>query len=639
MSKSRVSGAVAFITVAVLLGACSSSSNSARPATSANTVASVSSDAQPTTSSLPVASSTSAASDATSSPVSAATSSPTTVATSSSDASSSTQSTAPKRLGASDPGGASAGDPTQAAYTPTGSLVADDGFRPDVNGFAFQNYGRVPAGGTDMVAADVQKIFGDGVCADATSGKCDLIPEAQAWLDKTNAAMGGGHCYGFAVATQLLWQTAGLKPGDFGADTTPVLKVDGNNALQRQIATNWAYQVLDSVNAARVQGTPNDIIAKLKSALVPNPTELYVVAFFNKAGGHAVTPYALEDAGNGIVNILVYDNNWPGVTRAVKVDTNANTWSYVAALNPNEKSELYQGDATTGNLMLYPTATALTKQPCPFCGKVQAAGASGIKMTSAPVTTGSTPTAGGAAAMDEIYLSGSDTEHGHLLITNPAGQRLGYVDDKVVNEIPGADVITPMSDQSWLVNEEPEYHVPDGVTYTITIDGTALTAADVETVGLIGPSYDLAVSGIDLHPGETDTLVAAPDATQLTYKASSAQTPTFDLGVSDSKADYAFTISGEADQPGGTVKIGLPREAGTLSIDTGDSTGTATLDLAMTREDETGVLNFKNHGIALASGDTASLQFGSWSADGDPIPLVLNHGGTQTTEMLTDTPG
>ena len=575
----------------------------------------------------------------TSSPVTVA---PVTVATGSSDASSSTPSTAAKSLGASDPGAASAGDPTKAAYTPTGSLIADDGFRPDANGFAFQNYGQLPAGGTNMVAADVQKIFGDGVCADATAGKCDLIPEAQAWLDKTNAAMGGGHCYGFAVATQLLWQTAGLKPGDFGAGTTPALSVAGNDSLQRQIATNWAYQVLDSVNAARVKGTPNDIIAKLKSALVPNPTELYVVAIFNNTGGHAVTPYALEDAGNGIVNILVYDNNWPGVTRAVKVDTNANTWSYLAALNPNEKSELYQGDATTGNLLLYPTATALTKQPCPFCGKVQVAGASGIQMTSAPVTTdttGSSPTAAGATAMDEIYLSGGDTEHGHLLITNPAGQRVGYVDGKVVNEIPGADVIAPMSDQSWLVNEEPEYHVPDGVTYTITVDGTALKAADVETVGLIGPSYDLAVSGIDLQPGETDTLVAAPDATQLTYKASSAQTPTIDLGVSDSKADYSFTISGETDQPGSTVKVGLPREAGTLSLDTGGSTGTTTLDLAMTREDEKGVLNFKHKGIALASGDTASLQFGSWSADGDPIPLVLSTGGTQTTEMLTDTPG
>ena len=629
---------MAWVSVATLLGACSSSNNSGTPATSLASASSVSSGAEPATSSVAAESSTTTSSpDASSSPGSVATSSsPSSVATTS------TQSSAPKSLGAADPGAASAGDPTQAAYTATGALIADDGFRPNVNGFAFQNYGQLPTGGTNMVPADVQKIFGDGVCADATSGKCDLIPEAQSWLDKTNAMMGGGHCYGFAVATQLLWQTAGLKPGDFGAGTTPALTVADNAALQRQIATNWAYQVLDSVNAARVKGTPNDIVTKLKASLVPNPTELYVVAIFNNTGGHAVTPYALEDAGNGIVNILVYDNNWPGVTRAIKVDTNANTWSYLAALNPNEKSELYQGDATTGNLLLYPTSPALTKQACPFCGKVQAAGASGLRKATVPVTTdttGAPSTAAGAPAMDEIYLSGGDTEHGHLLITNPSGQRIGYVNGKVVNEIPGADVIAPMSDQSWLVSEEPEYHVPDGVTYTVTIDGTALTAADAETVGLIGPSYDLAVSAIDLHPGETDTLVAAPDATQLTYTASSAETPTFDLGVSDTQADYAFTISGETGQPGSTINVGLPREAGTLSIDTGSSSGTATLNLTMTREDDKGLLNFKHDGVTLAAGDSASLQFGSWSADGDPIPLVLNQGGTQTNQMLTDTPG
>lgn len=536
-----------------------------------------------------------------------------------------------------DPGAASAGDPTKAAYTPTGPLIADDGFRPAVNGFAFQNYGAVPPGGTNMVAADVQKIFGDGVCADTKGGSCNLTPEAQNWMDQTNAAMSGGHCFGFAVATQLLWQNAGLKPADFGADTAPALKDVGNDALQRQIAVNWAYQVLDSVNAAKVKGTPDDIIARLKTALVKNPTELYTVAIFNATGGHAVTPYALEDAGNGIVNILVYDNNWPGVTRAIKVDTTANTWSYLAALNPAEKAELYQGDATTQNLLLYPTTNALKTQPCPFCGKVQAP-VSGLKSASGAVV-GSAATAD-ATAIDDIYLtSGSDTSHGHLLITNPSGQRVGYVDGKLVDEIPGAEVIQPMSDESWLVDQEPEYHVPDGVTYTITIDGTGLAAADPETVGVIGPSSDLEVNAIDLQPGQKDTLVAGPDATELSYTASSTRTPTFEIAVSDAKAYYNFTISGVADAPGSTVKLGLPPTAGTLSIDTQNSTGTATFDLSMSREDADGQLNFDHKGIDLAAGDDASLQFGNWAADGQSIPLVLNQGGTHTTETLTDVTG
>src|SRR5207248_225671 len=45
-----------------------------------------------------------------------------------------------------DPGQLSAGDPSQAGYTPTGPLVADNGFRPETDGFAFENYGKAPEG-------------------------------------------------------------------------------------------------------------------------------------------------------------------------------------------------------------------------------------------------------------------------------------------------------------------------------------------------------------------------------------------------------------------------------------------------------------------------------------------------------------
>ncbi|HEV3225433.1 MAG TPA: hypothetical protein VGZ52_01315, partial [Acidimicrobiales bacterium] len=81
-----------------------------------------------------------------------------------------------------DPGTLSAGDPSQAGYTPTGPLVADDGFRPETDGFSFENYGKAPEGQPprmNLTAVEMRKLFGDAVCADASSGKCDLIPPAQ----------------------------------------------------------------------------------------------------------------------------------------------------------------------------------------------------------------------------------------------------------------------------------------------------------------------------------------------------------------------------------------------------------------------------------------------------------------------------
>src|SRR5262249_54391847 len=180
--------------------------------------------------------------------------------------------------------------------TPIGT-VADTGFRPPQNGFSFQNYGNSLSNGaapTNLTAADVQKLFGDGVCADAQLRKCDLIPEAQAWLESTNEAMAGGHCYGFSVLAALIWDGK-VKVSTLGAGNATSLAIDNNLPLQRDIAYDWALQTLDSVQSERTVGSPNQILDKLRQVLKPNPSQTYTIAFWKRdgSGGHAVTPYAV----------------------------------------------------------------------------------------------------------------------------------------------------------------------------------------------------------------------------------------------------------------------------------------------------------------------------------------------------------
>ncbi|MHB8467114.1 MAG: hypothetical protein ACYDD7_20060, partial [Acidimicrobiales bacterium] len=180
-----------------------------------------------------------------------------------------------------------------------------------------------------------------------------------------------------------------------------------------------------------------------------------------------------------------------------------------------------------------------------------------------------------------------------------------------------------------------DYYVPDGVKYTITLDGSGLSESDNETVGVIGPSYDLSASDINLNPGEKDTLGIAPDATSFTYMASRAETPQLELAVSDSQADYTFDVSGASDVEGSTVTLGLPAEGTSLSIDTGTAPGSSTFDLSMTREDQNGKQQFDHKGVTLSNSDTAQLQFGDWQ-NGKSLPLVVTQGGQQTTETLVD---
>ncbi len=505
-------------------------------------------------------------------------------------------------------------------------VVVDSGFRPGPDGFTFQNYGATLSDGavpTNLTPADVQALFGNAVCADAAIGKCDLIPEAQAWMDQMNQEMAGGHCFGFSVAADLVWQDK-VNTSTFGAPTINALAIANNTSLQSTIARGWVFQMLDSVQAKKITGSPNHILDELEKVLKPNPADSYTIAIWKSdgTGGHAVTPYEVKYSGNGQYQVLIYDNNWPDQTRAISFDTNKDTWSYDAAANPGDPTEHYEGDAKTMTLVLFPTSPGQGTQPCPFCGTVPSQGS----------TAGTT----GGARTAEIYLTGSITNHSHVLITDQAGQRLGYVNGKLVNEIPGAHYVLLTSDQDWKNKLEPILYVPANVAYTITLDGAALTAPDTESIGIIGPSWHVAINDIPMHPGDKDTLTVDPNATKLTYHTTRAQSPTIQASVSDTRAHYAFVISGVSNQPGSTINLSVPAEGGSLMITNVGSIGPSSVNLQMTRETEQGVQHFSSNAIPLPGGAAAELQFGNWTNTSEGIPLVITHNGQQTTETLTN---
>jgi hypothetical protein len=506
--------------------------------------------------------------------------------------------------------------------TPIGT-VADNGFRPPANGFAFQNYGfQLSDGATpvNLTPADVEKMFGDKVCADAKLRRCDLIPEAQAWLDDTNAAMSGGHCYGFSVLSELMW-LGQANPSTYGATNTGTLEVADNQTLQRQIAYDWALQLLTSVQDERINGTPNQVLSKLEQVLKPHPSQTYTVVFWKRdgSGGHAVTPFEVVNEGNGMFKVLIYDNNWPDQTRSIMFNTKDDTWTYDAASNPDQPESVYEGDAQTKTISLSPTSPGLGTQPCPFCA--------------------TEPTKGTDKAGDnteEISLMGSDTEHAALVVTDDAGRRLGYINGELVNQIPGARVHQVISGGDWTDNIAPDFFVPADVKYTVTIDGTTLTAPDTETLAITGPSFDVSVNKIPLKPGDKDTLVIDPDATQLSYASTRKESPTLNVGVSDSRAEYSFQISGATDQPGSTLNLALPPEGGTLKLQYVGAAASSSINLDMTRSSEQGVQVFNHHGIPLTGNDVAQLQFGNWTNASQDIPLVITHDGQQTTQSLSD---
>ena len=265
-----------------------------------------------------------------------------------------------------------AGDAQSKAPLPT---TADNGFRPGTDGFMFPNYADAPGPGV-FDAAAVRRMFGDEVCSSLTNGTCTLTPQGQDWVDKVNASLQGGHCEGFAVLSLLLYNKW-IEPKAFGADTTSALSLDGNGALNHELAYWYATQFLeDPVITTTHSFKAAEAVDYLLGALSnPTPDTVSRIGLArigaNGAleGGHAVTPYAVRDGDTaGTKKIMVYDSNHPGEEHAITVDVAANSWSYVAGTDPQQPASLYAGDLANKNRLYIAAAhPRLGVHACPFC--------------------------------------------------------------------------------------------------------------------------------------------------------------------------------------------------------------------------------------------------------------------------------
>ncbi|HKP52674.1 MAG TPA: hypothetical protein VJ183_08470 [Chloroflexia bacterium] len=529
------------------------------------------------------------------------------------------------------------GTPVQADNTPventpivkgeTGDMVADLGFRPEVNGFKFENYGGTPPR-TNLTAADLRRLFGDQVCANLEGENCTLTPPAQEWMDNTNNSMNGGHCEGMA-ALSLIFYNQKADPAQFGAAKVNDLNIDDNEKLQREIAFYFSTQATDPTASNEIKGkTPTEILDILTPALKGGATaaETYTMGIYKPGfqGGHAITPYAVQDKGNGLFSVLVYDNNFPNTTRNVDIDRNTNKWSYSASTNPNEPESLYEGDAETKTLTITRTPPRLEKQVCPFCAQPESY-APGAKLLAQ------------AAQYNQVWLEGE----ANLLITDQDGKHTGYMDGKFVNEIPGVDFQPIRSGDLWKDSPEPVYILPSGIAFTITVDGSQLKEASVSSVAMIGPGYDLAVDEINLDPGQKDTITFSPDGNSISYKTDSTESPSIILGLEASGADYGFLVKGMEVESGGAVTINLDTDKGRLGLDTTGNKEASIYGMVVSRIDDKGEQLFGHNDIQLEPSDVAYLEYGQWKGDGGEMALAIDTGGDGTiddTVMLTDTP-
>lgn len=503
----------------------------------------------------------------------------------------------------------------------SGVYVSDLGFRPEVNGFGFPNYGG--QGETNLTPVEVRRMFGDRVCSSIEGDTCILTPPAAQWLEQISNSMNGGHCEGMAVLSNLFY-TGKINPADFGADTVPALELAGNEPLQREIAYWFTTQYTEPARAGIVPQTPSGVVNTLLTSFAAGAAggEQFAVGFYkrDRTGGHAVTPYAVEDRGDGVYWIMVYDNNYPGAARAIEVNTQTDTWTYSGSTNPAEAEGNYEGDAGTQTLELAPIAPRIDTQECPFCD-VPATGHAGGSML-AP-----------ALQYNEIWLEGQ----ADLLISDLEGHSMGFKDGVFINEIPGAKTNgNKFGVNVWDINAEPVYYIPTTIDFTISIDGSRITEPTTSTVTMIGPGYALEVSDIILEPGQIDTLDVSPDGSLLSYRTETGETPFITVAIETEASDYLFGVYGEAMAPGEALNLSLDTKEGWISIDTIDNTESGSYGLIVAQYDDQGEQIFGAEGVELAPDDVVYVDYLKWPGNGEPMQLDVDNGGDGSVDATLE---
>ncbi len=469
---------------------------------------------------------------------------------------------------------------------PPNGFLADTGFRPATHGFAFKNSGgQFPKTPGIVDTNVVAKMFGKEACVGGALAKCKLTPPAMEWAAMINRAINGGRCEGMAVASLTMFQKTD-DPARYGKGATSAHGVNPA-AVTPLIAYYWAWQTVDPMQRETVmqrrKTTPANAIDQLSSMMKGKQlATLAIWAPRPQRGGHAVTPYAIEHKGNDVYWVRIYDNNYPDKERYIVIDKKANTWRYdVAALNPDKPKLPWYGDASTHSIAVLPVATRLQRAVCPFC-----------------------TSAGGKKT---VMARGAE-----LTLTDPEGRKLGYEGDKLINEIPDADVVDLASFLEDAEAPEPIFIVPDN-DYDVSIGSTASKSGDEDdddeatSVAIFSGGSSLTIGRNKREKGQRDTLSLSKDGDEIRYRTGNGKVPRLRLSVDDDKEGMVVGIRNIKADPDDEVDLKLDRKEGKVHLQ-GGGKKTESYDLKVRRvRAHADDLEVEAKGVKIRTGESHAI--------------------------------
>ena len=348
--------------------------------------------------------------------------------------------------------------------------------------------------------------------------------------------------------------------------------------------------MLDQLNAAISNGT--------------DPTTLIVRQ--SGVGGHAITPYAVEEVEEDVFHIRVYDNNHPDdAERYVTVNTTLNTWSY----NLGAGIGVWSGNASSHTFGVVPISEYQKSPVCPWCETDDEAAGDNM------VTT---------------WMQGA----GSLLVENTLGQRMGYQDGQLYEEIEGGYLA--VIDTGGTSSLPPQYVLPAGDTYQYNLSGAGLSTAGEASITQFGPGFAVSVEQIPVSADTADQMEISADGTDVWYRAVNAAAEIdLQLIAETETRSRQVRIIGVDVGTGEQFSVQAPAGSQTVKLD-GSLAAGGVYDFKLDESSPSGASHFLHSQIALDASDTHYFTAGA-SSSMNQLTLEIDHdsdGGVDEVKTL-----
>lgn len=469
-------------------------------------------------------------------------------------------------------------------------VVADSGFRPNPNGFSFENWGGNEYPDSDLTADDAVTLFGDDVCARWDGDDCVPTPAAELWVERMNAAMKGGHCEGMAAMSAAFY-TKAESLSDYGAKQTYALKPDDAELL-RAISQYFVTQSLEPVQSetsATKDYSLQEIVDGLIKTLSSKEDAVTLGIYYPPVGGHAITPYKVERRGTTEYRVYVYDNNYPGVEKYVDIDVANDEWEYSgAALNPKEDAAPWSGGS--GMMDFTPLSLRMEDLECPFCGNDGPP--SGKRPAKAPQ-----PPKKPVSDSDEFTII-TPNRCSQIQATRKKDKKQLVKGAKAAkNEIKGASMSPLRGSRGCVV------HLPKDEEYEVELveDGMPNFSPTTELVVFVsGMVYDIANIALSQSGPQTITF----DDDTFTFESEGSQSPRIRIAEDGPESDGAYEVDGFTIGDGYSFTVNQDKDGDIAFSDTDPNVDTYDIDAESVDDDDTEEMHFEDvtpgeHGRAM----------------------------------------